>query len=192
MAWDTDPRDLARRISSTGQDFSDQFQAELTRRAKLIAERIQNDIGQKSKDGVVPFTKKAIRFTTVKSKSSQYTYNNINIQPNQAKYLQWVLGNSSTERKIIPFSSAPLTKEGNITGLRARMKSGRYKVVQAKNGRKYVVDTKTAKRKGRIARVIGVLLARKRKQLFDFYKQSSRYAQQEINGMQGAFKIKWN
>lgn len=106
--------------------------------------------------------------------------------------MKWVLGSTENEKKFTPYSSAPLTKEGNITGLRARLKNGRYKVQQGRDGRKYIIDTKTAKRKSRLQRVIAVLERKRRKQLFYFYKQASRYTEQELIGIKGSFIINYN
>ncbi|WP_052012021.1 hypothetical protein [Pectobacterium parvum] len=190
--WNVNPQNVANQSNRNGQKWGYQFNSELTRRSKLISEKIQNDISTKAKGGAVGFTQKAIRFTSNNSRSSNTVYNNITVQRNQAKYLRFVLGSSErTGEKIIPTANAKLTKEGNIQGLRPRLKSGRYKTVE-KGGRKYIIDTKTPKRKSRTERVIGVIAARKRKQLFDFYKQSSKYATQEFNNMKGSFTFRWN
>lgn len=190
-SWNNSPQNIANQLNRNGQQWGQYFQDELTRRAKLISGQIQDDINR-AKGGAVSFTQKAIRFRTNQSKSSSTVYNNIIVQPNQAKYLRFVLGSSEkTGEKIIPTSSAILTKEGNIQGLRSRLKAGRYKTVIS-SGRKYIIDTKSPKRKSRIERVIGIIASRKRKQLFDFYKQTSRYAQKEFNSMKGSFQFKWN
>ncbi|MCW2478109.1 hypothetical protein [Candidatus Symbiopectobacterium sp. NZEC135] len=189
--WNNSPQNIASQLNRNGQQWGRDFQTELTRRSKLISDQIQDDIN-KVKGGAVPFTQKAIRFRATNSKSSSTVYNNIIVQPNQAKYLKFILGSAEKAgSKIIPTSSAKLTAEGNIQGLRSRLKSGRYKTVSSGN-RKYIIDTKSPKRKSRIERVIGIIASRKRKQLFDFYKQTSRYAQKEFNSMKGSFQFKWN
>ncbi|POD96391.1 hypothetical protein [Pectobacterium odoriferum] len=190
--WNTSPQSVSNQLNRNGQQWGNQFNSELTRRAKIVSDKIQNDISTKVKGGAVSFTQKAIGFTSNNSRSSSTVYNNITVQRNQTKYLKFVLGSSEKAgEKIIPTTNAKLTKEGNIQGLRPRLKSGRYKTIE-KGGRKYIIDTKTPKRKSRTERVIGVIAARKRKQLFDFYKQSSKYATQEFSNMKGSFTFRWN
>ncbi|USL60367.1 hypothetical protein IAQ00_13605 [Pantoea ananatis] len=110
------------------------------------------------------------------------------VRGDQAAYLRDVVTDSSALiDKIIPTSSAKLSKQGNISGLKAGINNKKYAVVQEK-GKKYLIDT-TKKKNKRDKRVIGVKESKRRKMVFDFFKEAEDGAMIILSDVKGQFKI---
>ena len=100
------------------------------------------------------------------------------------------------EGKIIPYQNAKLTKQGNITQLRSRTKSDKYKKVKSRNGNTYLIDTtkKSSKRNPKLAReqrVIGYYGSVGRKPLFDFYDETEKQVIEQLRTLRGTFDYRW-
>ncbi|CRY61279.1 Uncharacterised protein [Yersinia kristensenii] len=185
------PRQAGALLNSNAPRITGDFQKELSQRVRLVSQQVQAKINSTSKGGVVAFTSKAILFNYKKNGSQ--TENQIIVKQLQTKYLKWMLDDSYStkkESKIIPFSSAKLTHQGNITGLKPNLANGKFKKQTDKHGRTYIIDTRKKKGKSkqdRLARVIGVVRQKKRKPLFDFYQETLTQVNNELATMRGSF-----
>lgn len=187
----TTPRQAGAMLNSNAPRISGDFQKELSQRVRLVSQQIQNKIDTTAKGGVVPFTSKAILFNYKKNDSQ--TENQIIVKQLQTKYLKWMLDDSYShkqESKIIPFSTAKLTQQGNISGLKSNLANGKFKKQKDKHGRTYIIDTRKKRGKSkqdRLARVIGVVRQKKRNTLFDFYQETLTQVNTELASMRGSF-----
>lgn len=185
------PKQAGAMLNSNAPRISGDFQKELSQRVRLVSGKVQAKIDSTAKGGVVPFTSKAILFNYKKNGSQ--TENQIIVKQLQTKYLKWMLDDSYShkqESKIIPFSSAKLNQQGNISGLKSNLTNGKFKKQKDKHGRTYIIDTRKKKgksKKDRLARIIGVIRQKKRKPLFDFYQETLTQVNNELATMRGSF-----
>ncbi|CNH80544.1 Uncharacterised protein [Yersinia pekkanenii] len=185
------PRQAGALLNRNAPRITADFQKELSQRVRLVSQQIQNKINSTAKGGVVPFTSKAILFN-YKNVNGR-TENQILVKQLQTKYLKWMLDDSYTQKqesKIIPFSTAKLNQQGNITGLKSNLANGKFKKQKDKHGRTYIIDTRKKKGKSkqdRLARIIGVIRQKKRKPLFDFYQETLTQVNNELSDLRGSF-----
>ena len=102
---------------------------------RIVTQHIQRKIDNDVAGGGVAFTEKSMYFNFRKI-SEFKTVNQIILLPNQTSYLKHILDPAYkrvNEGKIIPYQNAKLTKQGNITQLRSRTKSDKYKKVKSRN-----------------------------------------------------------
>ncbi|HDC4839896.1 TPA: hypothetical protein O8U60_004651, partial [Enterobacter cloacae] len=158
MAWrnSNSPNDMKRFINKNSPKIGQEFKKELSSRMRIVTQHIQRKIDNDVAGGGVAFTGKSMYFNFIKI-SEFKTVNQIILLPNQASYLKYILDpvyKHVNESKIIPYQNAKLTKQGNITQLRSRTKSNKYKKVKSKNGNTYLIDTtkKSSKRNPKLAR----------------------------------------
>jgi hypothetical protein len=179
-------RNASQYLNQQGQLFVQDFNKEVTSRARRLAQQIQNDLNAKIAGGPVNFTSKSILFRYVRN-SDGTTTNQIIVKNIQAQYLYDVIVKPSLIEKYIPTSNAKLTAQGNIQGLRKNLASGKYKVVKT-NGTKRLIDTSKNGRK-RKERVIGVREKKKRKLIYDFYHEAEQGALLILSDVRGRFVI---
>ena len=156
--------------------------------------KVDNDVA----GGGVPFTGKSLYFN-FKKISDYKTVNQIIVLPNQTSYLKYILDPAYrhvNEGKIIPYKNSKLTKQGNITQLRSRTQTDKYKKVKSKNGTTYLIDTtkKSSKRNPKLARekrVIGYYGSVGRKPLFDFYDETEKKVIKQLRTLRGTFDYRW-
>ena len=109
----------------------------------------------------------------------------------QAKYLYEVIVDPKALDKFIPTSTAKLTKQGNISGLKKNLSNGRYKVVKGKMAKR-LIDTSKRDTKRKTKRVIGLREEKKRKMIYDFYGEVDKGFRVVISDLRGIFVIKRN
>nr|WP_241008299.1 hypothetical protein [Erwinia sp. JH02] len=137
--------------------------------------------------GPVPFTKRAVSFFFSKTTTSVKT--TIMIKDVQAKYLYEILVKPKMIDKIVPTSAARLDRFGNITGLKRNLSNGRYKVVK-QGTKERLIDTNVKSKKKRNKRVIGLREEKRRKMVYDFYRNGEKGALLIIKDIKGTFKVK--
>ncbi|HIE9727055.1 TPA: hypothetical protein ACXRYW_005350 [Klebsiella variicola subsp. variicola] len=168
-------------INNQGKKLGKEFNTEVERRVRSLASKMQNDLNDSiDKDGVA-FTTKAIA-VNVKMKGETLSCT-IYVKPIQAKYLYTVIVDRRSKDKFVPTSKVKLNKYGNIPLLSRNINSGIYKIVENR-GTKRLINT-TAKK--RDARVIGVLEAKDRKIIYDFYKEANKGVDYMISDLRGVF-----
>ncbi|HFP9331660.1 TPA: hypothetical protein ACT1UT_002598 [Raoultella planticola] len=200
MAWrrGNSPNDMRRFINNNSPAIGQEFKKELSNRMRLVTQYMQRKVDNDVAGGGVPFTGKSMYFN-FKKISDYKTVNQIIVLPNQTSYLKYILDPAYrhvNERKIIPYKNAKLTKQGNITQLRSRTQSDKYKKVKSKNGNTYLIDTtnKSSKRNPKLARekrVIGYYGYVGRKPLFDFYDETERKVIEQLRTLRGTFDYRW-
>ena len=192
------PGDMKKFINKNSPKIGQQFSKELSKSMRTVTQQMQTKINTEVAGGAVPFTTKSMFFNF--KKTGEFTsVNQIILKSNQTSYLKYILDPQSAgavESKIIPLKNAPLTKQGNITQLRARSKSDKYKKVKSKNGNTYLIDTtkKSAKRNPKLARekrVIGYYGSVGRRPLFDYYDETEKRVIQQLRNLRGGFDYRW-
>lgn len=173
-------------LNRVGIDYGQNFNKEVSNRARRLAQKMQIDMNNAIAGGPVPFTSKAVLFRFYRNTQGQ-AVNVIMIKNIQAQYLYDVLVKPKNLMKIIPTSSARLNANGNIVGLRSGLKSGKYKVIDT-GGKDLLIDT-SKKGKARSKRVIGVRERKKRKIVYDFYAEAEKGARLILAGVQGHFRF---
>ncbi|EKK0992451.1 hypothetical protein PJ961_004229, partial [Escherichia coli] len=128
-------------INDESKNYYNQFRDEVWQRMKQAAKQIQDEINTSAAGGVVPFTNNA--FVTFFKRTSTGISVTIQLKDNRrdAGYMYSALVKDTPYNGFIPTSNAKLTKQGNISGFRANLKSGKYKVVES-GGVKRVIDTR--------------------------------------------------
>ncbi|EKN4802492.1 hypothetical protein FG446_003764 [Yersinia enterocolitica] len=186
------PKQAAVWLNEEGEKLGKDFQTEVSRLSKKVQEQIQFKINMESAGGVVNYTSKATAMKTYVNTNS--VKNRISVLPNQGRYLKHIIDPDyagQEEGKIIPFSSAKLTAQGNISRLKANLGNGKYHRQRGKNGRTYIIDTTKSKKKStRALAVIGVYADKKRNQLFNFYDVALSGAITEFSRIKGSFQFK--
>ena len=167
-------------IKTTGTKLGKQFQDEIIKRSRVLSMKVQADMNNAVDKGAVPFTQRSILFF-YKKRGSGVTAT-IMVKDVQAQYLYGVLVEQKAIDKFVPTSKARLTKQGNISGLKKNLASGRYKIVKGKNGKERLIDT-TQKR------VIGLRESKRRKLIYDFYQEVNNGVMLVMSGIQGTFKV---
>lgn len=175
-------------IQTQGVRLNNQFQNEIIKRSKLLSLRMQGDLNNSVDRGAVCFTQRSILFFYRKVGRTSVT-STIMVKDIQAKYLYQVLVQPKAIDKFIPTSSARLTKQGNISGLKNNLLSGRYKVVKGKNGKERLIDTAKKDTKKKTKRVIGLREKKQRRLIYDFYKEANDGVRIIMSGIQGTFRI---
>lgn len=200
MAWrrGNSPNDMRRFINNNSSAIGQEFKKELSNRMRIVTQHMQRKVDNDVAGGGVPFTGKSMYFN-FKKISDYKTVNQIIVLPNQTSYLKYILDPAYrhvNERKIIPYKNAKLTKQGNITQLRSRTQSDKYKKVKSRNGNTYLIDTtkKSSKRNPKLARekrVIGYYGSVGRKPLFDFYDETEKQVIEQLRTLRGTFDYRW-
>lgn len=175
-------------INRTGQKLGKQFQKEIINRARALSVKLQNDMSNAVDKGAVPFTKRSILFTYRKSGNSSVRASII-VKDVQAKYLYEVIAKPKAIDKFIPTSAARLTKQGNISGLKNNLAKKRYVIVES-GGKKRLIDTAQNNRKKKNKRVIGVMESKRRKLIYDFYKEAEDGAVLMLSDIRGIFRLR--
>ncbi|EMC7915198.1 TPA: hypothetical protein ACS624_003084 [Klebsiella michiganensis] len=200
MAWrrGNSPNDMRRFINNNSPAIGQELKKELSNRMRIVTQYMQRKVDNDVAGGGVPFTGKSMYFN-FKKISDYKTVNQIIVLPNQTSYLKYILDPAYrhvNERKIIPYKNAKLTKQGNITQLRSRTQSDKYKKVKSRNGNTYLIDTtkKSSKRNPKLARekrVIGYYGSVGRKPLFDFYDETEKKVIEQLRTLRGTFDYRW-
>lgn len=200
MAWrrGNSPNDMRRFINNNSPAIGQEFKKELSNRMRIVTQHMQRKVDNDVAGGGVPFTGKSMYFN-FKKISDYKTVNQIIVLPNQTSYLKYILDPAYrrvNEGKIIPYKNAKLTKQGNITLLRSRTQTDKYKKVKSKNGTTYLIDTtkKSSKRNPKLARekrVIGYYGSVGRKPLFDFYDETEKKVIEQLRTLRGTFDYRW-
>lgn len=200
MAWrrGNSPNDMRRFINNNSPAIGQELKKELSNRMRIVTQYMQLKVDNDVAGGGVPFTGKSMYFN-FKKISDYKTVNQIIVLPNQTSYLKYILDPAYrhvNERKIIPYKNAKLTKQGNITQLRSRTQSDKYKKVKSRNGNTYLIDTtkKSSKRNPKLARekrVIGYYGSVGRKPLFDFYDETEKKVIEQLRTLRGTFDYRW-
>ncbi|WP_447088360.1 MULTISPECIES: hypothetical protein [Enterobacter] len=200
MAWrrGNSPNDMRRFINNNSPAIGQEFKKELSNRMRIVTQHMQRKVDNDVAGGGVPFTGKSLYFN-FKKISDYKTVNQIIVLPNQTSYLKYILDPAYrhvNEGKIIPYKNAKLTKQGNITQLRSRTQTDKYKKVKSKSGTTYLIDTtkKSSKRNPKLARekrVIGYYGSVGRKPLFDFYDETEKKVIEQLRTLRGTFDYRW-
>lgn len=200
MAWrrGNSPNDMRRFINNNSPAIGQEFKKELSKSMRIVTQYMQRKVDNDVAGGGVPFTGKSMYFN-FKKVNDYKTVNQIIVLPNQTSYLKYILDPAYrhvNEGKIIPYKNAKLTKQGNITQLRSRTQSDKYKKVKSKNGNTYLIDTtkKSSKRNPKLARekrVIGYYGSVGRKPLFDFYDETEKKVIEQLRTLRGTFDYRW-
>jgi len=175
-------------IQTQGARLNNQFQSEVIKRSKLLSQKMQADLNNSVDRGGVNFTQRSMLFFYRKIGKNSLTAT-IMVKDVQAKYLYEVLVQPKVIDKFIPTSSARLTKQGNISGLKKNLSSGRYKVVKGKNGKERLIDTSKRDTKKKTKRIIGIREKRQRKLIYDFYHEANDGVRVIMTGIQGTFRV---
>lgn len=184
------PNEAIKHLRSTGTDFGNKTQSEITLRMRLLAKDLQKQLNNDIAGGPVAFTNRAIFFNFKRNANGSRT-NQIIVRGSQAAYLRTVINSSDADElyeKLIPTSNARLSKQGNISGLQKGLANKRLIVVEEK-GKKYLIDTTKKSKKQHKKRVIGVKEKKKRKMVFDFFKNAEDGATLIISDIKGNYKI---
>lgn len=181
------PGDAITWLNKQGTEYGNELQSEISRRMRELSNQLQEKLNTNIAGGPVSFTGRALFFNYIERGDGTRIYQII-VRGDQAAYLRDVVTDSSALiDKIIPTSSAKLSKQGNISGLKAGINNKKYAVVQEK-GKKYLIDT-TKKKNKRDKRVIGVKESKRRKMVFDFFKEAEDGAMIILSDVKGQFKI---
>ncbi|HBV7913896.1 TPA: hypothetical protein MD621_003599 [Klebsiella variicola] len=171
-------------INNTSEKLAGEFESRFISDVKSLAVDMQSDLNNAVDKGAVAFTKRAIK-TNIKMKGSTVSAT-IYVQDIQASYLYNVIIEQRTKNKFIPTSIARLNKYGNIPMLSNNIQSGKYKIVEQR-GAKILINVTTKKRD---ARVIGVLEAKNRKLIYDFYGEVEKGANRIVTDLRGVFTFR--
>ena len=178
-------------IQTTGEKLNKQFQNEIIKRSRTLSQKVQADLNRSVDKGAVAFTQRSVLFL-YKKKGTDHIQCSILIKDIQAKYLYEVLVKPKAIDKFIPTSLAKLTKQGNISGLKKNLSSGRFKIVKSKNGKERLIDTSKKDTKKKTKRVIGLREQKQRKMIYDFYGEVESGFRVVMSGIQGSFVLKRN
>ncbi|HGW3445808.1 hypothetical protein [Serratia marcescens] len=174
-------------IQQQGIDYANNFNKEVSNRLRQLSQKMQIDMNNAIDRGPVPFTKNAILFRFYRDSTGQ-AVNQILVKNIQAQYLYDIIVKPSNLKKFIPTSTARMTQQGNISGLKSGLSSGKYKVVDS-GGKRRLIDTSKKDTKTKTKRVIGLRETKKRKLVYDFYKEAEQGVRLVLSGVQGHFRI---
>ena len=173
-------------INTKGKALTADIENQLIQRTKELSQRLQQEMEKNIDGGAVPFTKRAVLFFYNRNRSGVKM--TIAVRDIQAEYLYEVIVKERAISKFVPVpGSTKLTAQGNISGLRSGLKSGKYKVVQSKKGKQRLIDTKQKNRK---KRVVGLKETRRRDMVYDFYAEAESGARLIIKDIKGHFEIR--
>lgn len=170
-------------LNKSGKDYKNEFSDELLHRVRSLSKKMQMEMSAAAEGGVVPFTNNSMLVTY--SKRATGISINLMIKDIQAGYLYDVVVKPSSIDKFIPTSAAKLTMQGNITGLKSNLKSGKYKVVES-HGTKRIIDTRVKKSD---KRVIALKDEKTRKLFYDWYKEGYKGIDLIITQIKGQYTI---
>lgn len=177
------PEDAIQWINKAETDIIINVQSEITKRVRALTYQLQDQLNKDIAGGPVAFTKRALFFNFIQNGDTRT--NQIIVRGDQAAYLRNTITTSQElYDKFIPMSNAKLTQQGNITGLKAGMDK-KYKVIQVK-GKKMLVDT-TKKKKNRDKRIVAVKEQKRRKMIFDFFKEAESGAKMILSDVNGTY-----
>jgi len=179
--------DVQNYINKTGNKLGKDFQGELIKRSRALALKMQQDLNRSVDKGGVSFTQRSILFIYKKNDTGVTT--SILVKDQQAKYLYDILVKPKAVDKIVPTSAAKLTAQGNISGLKKNLASGRYKIVKGKNGKQKLIDTTKKDTKNKTKRIVGLRESKKRKIIYDFYNEANNGVRLMVSGIKGTFRI---
>ncbi|ROP61617.1 hypothetical protein EDF81_0088 [Enterobacter sp. BIGb0383] len=175
-------------LNRSGQKLGNQFQKEIITRARALSVQMQTDMNNAVDRGPVSFTQRSVLFTFKKTGKSSVRAS-ILIKDVQANYLHEVLVKPKSLGKFIPTSSARLTKQGNISGLKNNLSKKRYIIVES-GGKKRLIDTSKKDTKKRTKRIIGVKESKRRQLIYDFYEKAEQGAVLILSDIRGTFKLR--
>lgn len=170
-------------LNKSGKDYKNEFSNELLHRVRSLSKKMQIEMSAAADGGVVPFTNNSMLVTY--SKRATGISINLMVKDLQARYLYDVVVKPSSIDKFIPTSTAKLTIQGNITGLKSNLKSGRYKVVES-HGTKRIIDTRVKKSD---KRVIALKENKTRNLFYDWYKEGNQGIDLIITQIKGQYTI---
>ncbi|PXL35873.1 hypothetical protein DMS60_20075 [Klebsiella variicola] len=173
--------DVKKYLNSEGKKLGKEFNSEVESRVRKLANKMQNDLNNSVDKGGVAFTTNAIT-VNIKMKASTLSCT-IYVKRIQAQYLYNVIVDRGSKDKFVPTSKIKLNKYGNIPMLSRNIKSGKYKIVENR-GMKRLINITAKKREDR---VIGVLEAKNRKIIYDFYKEANKGIEYIISDLRGVF-----
>lgn len=176
--------DARKFINKEGQRMTKEVVQSIIDKSRALSMKMQNEMNEAIDKGPVPFTKRSVLFFY--SKTNNGVKNTIMIKDVQAKYLYEILVKPEMIDKIVPTSAARLDRFGNIAGLKRNLSNGRYKVVK-QGTKERLIDT-NAKKKDK--RVIGLREEKRRKMVYDFYRNGEKGAMLIIKDIKGTFKVK--
>lgn len=85
---------------------------------------------------------------------------------------------------------ARLDRNGNISGFRKGLSSGKYKIIKSKNGKERLIDTTKKDTKKTTKRIVGIREEKRRKIIYDFYKEVDKGVRVIMSGIEGTFRIR--
>lgn len=181
------PEDAGKWLNTTGNDIIINVQSEISKRMRTLTAQLQKELNQDIAGGPVPFTGRALFFNFIVQANGNRT-NQIIVRGDQSAYLRTVMTDANEVfDKLIPTESAKLSKQGNISGLKAGLGNKKLVVVEEK-GKKYLIDT-TKKKKKRDQRVVAVKEKKKRKMVFDFFQKAEDGAKMVLSDVTGTYKF---
>lgn len=169
-------------LNEEGKNFHNEFKNEMITQMKAVSREVQLDMNNAIKDGPVSFTSNSLLYFFNKRPTGVTC--TILVKGIQAQYLHPIIVKPETIDKFVNTSDAKLSRQGNISGLRSNLKSGKYKVVEHK-GIKRIIDTKK-----KSDRVIAVKTDKKRHIAYDFYEETNNKILDHINNIKGQFTIR--
>lgn len=178
-----DTRNSVKYINKEGKRITEEVVKKIINDSRALSMKMQADMDKSIDLGPVAFTKRSMLFFYNRRGAGVTT--TIMIKDVQARYLYDILLKPSMINKFVPTSGAKLDRFGNINGLRRNIKSGRYKVVKQK-GKERMIDTNAKKGK----RVIGLREEKRRKMVYDFYRNGEKGAMLIIKDIKGTFKVR--
>jgi len=173
-------------INKQGKKLTEEVITEIIKDTRKLSQKMQTDLSASVDKGAVPFTNRAVLFLYSRSRGGVTA--SILIKDIQAKYLYEILVQPKSISKLVPTSTARLDKNGNIAGLKRNLANNRYKIVK-KRGKERLIDVKAKKREDR---VIGKRESKRRKMVYDFYRNAEKGAILIIKDVRGTFKMKRN
>jgi len=191
MAWKqgSSPNEAGRWLNDSGSRIIINVQSEITKKVRELSRQMQNQLNEDIKGGPVAFTKRALFFNFIQSGDKRI--NQIIVRGDQAAYLRTVLNPDEANElydKIVPTESARLTKQGNISTLNKGISSKKLIIVEEK-GKKYLIDTTKKSKKQKAKRVVGIKEKKKRKVVYDFFKNAEDGAKLILSDVNGTFKF---
>lgn len=170
-------------INKEGKRINDEVLSRIIKDSRELSVKMQNDMSKAIDKGPVSFTQRSVAF--LYSRYSSGCSTTILIKDVQARYLYEILVKPKAIDKIVPTSAARLDRFGNISGLKRNLSNGRYKVVK-QGSKERLIDNNAKKGK----RVIGLREEKRRKMVYDFYRNGEKGALLIIKDIKGTFKIK--
>ena len=170
-------------LNETGRNVQNQFKSTILNDMKALSRKMQIEMNSAIEGGVVPFTGNAMT-VLYKMRDTGITCTLL-VKDIQANYLYDVIVKPDSVEKFIPTSASKLTKQGNITGLRNNIKSGRYKIVES-HGVKRIINTKATHDK----RVIARKEDKTRKIVYDWYQHANDGIDIIIGEIKGSYTIR--